>query len=157
MKTMGELDNRLMLMIAAPFIFILISFLGLRFIRFGPLLNSSELRLEKAVSETMVLAEQQPFEPGGFKAPFEIRKKPVPGSAPMAAVSEEKLLELQVKLIVVGEVRRMAVINGKVIREGDNIDVMKVSRIEREKVLITYRNAEDNSRKTKWIYMEGVK
>lgn len=157
MRTMAELDNRLMLLIAAPFILIVISLLGIRFISFKALLYPSEQRIEKFTSETTLLTERQPFEVSGLKAPFEIKKQPLPGAPSLVAVSEEKLLELKVSLIVVSEGRRMAIINGMVIREGDNIDLMKVTRIEREKVLFTFRTSEDNSRKTKWIFMEGVK
>lgn len=157
MKTVEGLDNRLMLLIAAPFILIVISILSIRFISFKPILGPSEQRLEKFVSETTLLTEQQPFDPGGLKPFFEIKKKPLPGSMQAQAVSEERFAELKVSMIVESEGRRMAVINGMVIREGDNIDVMKVARIERGKVLVTYRASEDNSRKTKWIYMEGVK
>lgn len=157
MKTIGELDNRFMLLIAAPFILIVISILGIRFISFNPLLDPSEQRIEKFVHETTLLTEQQPFDISGLKAPFEIKKQIIPGSSSMPEISEERLMELKVSMIVVSEGRRMAIINGMVIREGDNIDVMKVARIEKGKVLLTYRTSEDNSRKTKWIYMEGVK
>ncbi len=50
-------------------------------------------------------------------------------------------------LIVISGKKKMAIMNGKLVKEGDSINGMKVARIEEEKILLKNKSSQ-------WIYLK---
>ncbi|GAB4416304.1 MAG: hypothetical protein OHK0032_12370 [Thermodesulfovibrionales bacterium] len=151
------MDRNMKIKIALPFLLIIISLAAVKLINFKPALTPEEIRILGFVPERMDIEERQPFEINkDIRSPIEIVKKKEFPSTPLSAVAPqvsepEKPLELKISMIVVSEGRRMAIVNGLVVKEGDGISSAKVAKIEKNRILIAERQ------KTRWIYMEGIK
>lgn len=153
---------------AMPFLLVVLSILGVRLIDFKPSSSPDELRVAAFTPETIDLRERQPADVSGLKSPFEIVSPDakVSPSIPLSAVAPESLkgtadigrpLELKVSVIVVTESRRMAIVSGLVVKEGDALGKMRITRIEKERILVTDLGSQDKEQGKRWIYLEGVK
>lgn len=152
------IDRYMKIKIALPFLLIIVSLAAVRWINFKPALTPDEVRILGLTPERIDIEERLPFEVNrDLGSPIEIMKKkefppmPLSAVAPRVSVEPEKPLELKISMIVVLEGRRMAIVNGLVVREGDGIGSAKVTKIEKDRILIAEKQ------KTRWIYMEGIK
>jgi len=152
------MDRYMKIKIALPFLLIVVSLAAVRWVNFKPALTPAEARILGFSPERLDIEERPPFEVNrDLGSPIEITKKrefpptPLSAVAPRVEAVQERPLELKVSMIVVGEGRRMAIVNGLVVREGDGIGPAKVAKIEKDRLLIAERQ------KTRWIYMEGIK
>ncbi len=70
-----------------------------------------------------------------------------------AAADEDDLVKKNgyndtgLSLIVISGKKKMAIMNGKLVKEGDSINGMKVARIEEEKILLKNKSSQ-------WIYLK---
>lgn len=153
------MDNRTNFFIAAPFILIAFAFFAAGFVKFKPKLSPAELRMQQFAPEVKGLREKQPFDSVVLSGPFEINNKARQGSSSLKPVSDNKVSEINVSMIVLNDnkLMAMAIVNGRVVREGDVIDMIKILRIEREKVLLSYHADGENIMQTKWVSVKGVK
>jgi len=153
------MDRYMKIKIAMPFLLIIVSLVAVRWVHFKPSLSPAEARLLGFTPEKIDIYERLPFEVNkDLGSPIEITKKrefpsmPLSAIAPQVLAEPEKPLELKVSMIiVVGEGRRMAIVNGLVVREGESIGSARITKIEKDRLLIAERQ------KTRWIYMEGIK
>jgi len=156
--------------IALPFLFIMTSLLLPKLINFQPALTPNEMRLLKFVPEKIDIYERQPLTlSGDLKSPVEIVKAPAKGfpSIPLSAVAPQTPAEakphlepaLKVSMIVLSEGRRMAIVNGLVIKEGDSVAGMRVTKIEKNRILLkeVKPSPDDKPAETRWIYLEEKK
>jgi len=62
-------------------------------------------------------------------------------------------------MIVISETRRMAIVNGFVVKEGDGIGSTRITKIERKRVLLKeFRpSLNDKREETRWVYLEEKK
>ncbi|MFN3479874.1 MAG: hypothetical protein ACK415_05765 [Thermodesulfovibrionales bacterium] len=152
------IDRNTKIKIALPFLLIIISLAAVKFINFKPALTSEEMKILGFVSDRMDIEERRPFEVDrDLGSPIEIaRKKEFPSTAlstvaPQVSAEAEKPLELKISMIVVSEGRRMAIVNGLVVKEGDGVGIARIAKIEKNRILMAERQ------RTRWIYMEGMK
>lgn len=154
--------------IALPFLMIIVSLLTMRFISFKTPMTPGELRMIGYVPEEIEMQERQPFiVERELKSPFGIVKTPTVGypSVSLSALAPEvpeeikPPPELKVSLILVTEGRRMAIMNGLVVKEGDSIAGMKIEKIEKNRILLKeFRPSRiDKQEETRWVYLEEKK
>lgn len=153
------MDNRTNFFIAAPFIVIFFAFFAAGLIKFKPKLSPAELKMQKFAPEIKTLRDKPPFDAVVLNGPFEINNKAHQIGSPVKPVSDNRVSEINVSMIILNDnkLMAMAIINGRVVREGDIIDMIKILKIERERVLLTYHTAGDNSLQTRWVSVKGVK
>lgn len=154
--------------IVLPFLMIIVSLLIVRLISFKTSMTPGELRMIGYVPEDIQIRERQPFMAGReLKSPFEIVKTPTLRypSESLSALAPEvpegigSPLELKVSMILVTEGRRMAIVNGLVVKEGDGIAGMRIEKIERSRILLKeFRPSHiDKQEETRWVYLEEKK
>lgn len=153
------MDNRTNFFMAAPFIVIFLAFFAAGLIKFKPKLSPAELKMQKFVPEVKPFRDKPPFDAVVLNGPFEINNKARQSVSPLKPVSDNRVSEVKVSMIVLNDnkLMAMAIVNGRVVREGDVIDMIKILKIERERVLLTYHTAADNSIQTKWVSVKGAK
>ncbi|MBI5740131.1 MAG: hypothetical protein HZA16_05355 [Nitrospirae bacterium] len=147
------MDNRIKILIAFPFVFVIILFIAAKNVPLKLRLTAAEEGiLTFAPAELAV--EQRPEVPVSreIKSPLRFG---VPQSGAVRAADEDITPETDyednaLSLIVVSGNRKMAIIRGIIVREGDNIDGMRIVRIEPEKVLV-------KGRTERWIYPEKTR
>ena len=62
-------------------------------------------------------------------------------------VKENGYNDTGLSLIVISGKKKMAIMNGKLVKEGDSINGMKIARIEKEKILLKNKTSQ-------WIYLK---
>ncbi len=62
-------------------------------------------------------------------------------------VKENGYNDTGLSLIVISGKKKMAIMNGKLVKEGDSINGMKIARIEEEKILLKNKSSQ-------WIYLK---
>lgn len=163
------MDRRMKIQMALPFLLIIVSLFTVKIISFNPTLTPGEMRMLKFVPEKIDIRERQPFTVSrDLRSPFEMAKAPPSGypSVPLFAVAPQTPAEakphleaLKVSMIVLSEGRRMAIVNGLVIREGDSVAGMRVTKIEKNRILLkeVKPSPDDKPAETRWIYLEEKK
>lgn len=144
-------DRTIIILAAAPFAAILLAVLIASQIEFQykPALIEAEV---KAVSVADIkIVEREPFFTKSIISPMQISRTAKKGfpETPLAAVAplQQKAEEPQVKIsmILINNYRKMAIVNGIVLSEGDMIGKDKILKIEKDRVSIR------GSRGEKWI------
>ncbi|MBI5641415.1 MAG: hypothetical protein HZA17_13425 [Nitrospirae bacterium] len=82
---------------------------------------------------------------------------PLSSLAPPKAAAKAAGPAPRVSMIVVGEGRKIALVNGHVVREGDSVGGMRISRIEKQRILITQSADENTGPGAVWVYLEGIR
>jgi ethanolamine utilization protein EutA (predicted chaperonin) len=134
--------------ILLPFIAIILSMIALSHFKFKPALSSEEQNISKFSYKKIAVIQKQPITVTDLKSPIDlpvIAQKDFP-KIPLSEIFPRK--ERKVLLILISENRKMAIINDIVVKEGDIIDHGKVKKIERNRVLIKDKEAEE------WIKIE---
>ncbi len=157
------MGRKMKMQIALPFFLIIVSLIISKLFTFQPLLTTNEMRLVNFVPEKINLYERQKLTIGeDLKSPMEMIKAPAKGfpSIPLSAVAPQTPVEVQkpsemkVSMIAVSEQKKIAIMSGIVINEGDSISGMKVLRIEKDRILL--KDIRQNGG-TKWAYLEKIK
>ncbi|MFH1081049.1 MAG: hypothetical protein V1766_12470 [Pseudomonadota bacterium] len=137
--------------ISIPLAAILIIFLVSK-VKFDLSLSSLERKLFNFNYEsTPKIVERIPVPVKSIKSPIVISKKPERGfpDAPLINVTPPVSgTDRKVSLIFVNRSRRMAIIDGKLLHEGDVFDRHRIARIEKDKVLLKNREGES------WLKLE---
>ncbi len=155
------MDRRLKILTVLPFLFVIASFIATKVVNFNSVLTAKEKQALEFVPEKIEVIERQALVvKNDMKGPIEIIKstlsrdfpsKSLSVIAPQTARDEgEKIIEGIVSLIVTGGERKIAIVNGVVVKEGDSVDGMKIAKIEKDRILI-------KSNGTKWLHLEGIK
>lgn len=103
---------------------------------------------------TPKIIERMPAPVKSIKSPIVISKLPERGfpDAPLISVtpplSGADRADRKVSLIFVNKNRKMAIIDGKLLHEGDVFDHHRIARIEKDKVLLKNKEGE------KWLKLE---
>lgn len=169
------IDRRMKIQMALPFLLIIVSLFAAKIISFKPTLTPAEMRMLGFVPEKIDIRGKEPFTVSrDLKSPFEMAKAPPAGypSVPLSAVAPQTPAgakphlepakppsELRVSMILVTEGRRMAIVNGLVIKEGDSVAGMRVTKIEKNRILLkeVKPSPDDKPAETRWIYLEEKK
>lgn len=148
------MDRKTIALISIPFASIIMAFSISFFIRFEPKLTPAEKEHLTFTPENIKIIERQPvFVAGALKNPIEIpeaiAKKdlpqaPVGAAAPVPPVVSKK----RVSFILISAGKKIAIINGFVLKEGDKLDGTRIVRIESDRVLAR------EGREDIWLKME---
>jgi len=146
-------DKKFMFTMSLPFIVIFFSAIILSFVKFSPGLPASETRSQAPLYGEVKVLKRTPVIAASLRSPIQIpevsSKKGFPGMAlseiaPPQAPAEER----KVSLVLVHGNRKMAIINGIVVREGDITGNSRVIKIEKNRVLLKDKLREE------WVKIE---
>ncbi|HAK88648.1 MAG TPA: hypothetical protein DHV16_07570 [Nitrospiraceae bacterium] len=146
------MDKKLVLISAAPLIAIALGVVISSSAKFKPFMSPGEKQILAFYHQKTKISFKQP-------APVPSLANPISLEAPkvafpkvpldkMAPPPEAKAEEKKVSLILINGGRKIAIINGIIVNEGDSIDSMRVEKIERGRVLLK------DKMWAKWIKIE---
>jgi len=97
------------------------------------------------------ISERQPLSVSSVRNPIDLRRggeQGFPKTALAEMVPPPETAEKRVSFILVNQKKRLAIIDGKFVHEGDVIDNHKIAKIEKNKVLLKGKEGE------KWLKMD---
>jgi hypothetical protein len=147
------MDNKLKILIAFPFVFIIILFIAAGYIPFKTGVTESEDRILTFIPSVPALKERQEAPaPAEMKIPFHFsaaagNEMPEQNSA---RITDMDYNDDMLSMIVVSGQRKIAIIRGVLVREGDKFGDVKISKIEPERVLL-------KNKTERWLYLEKSK
>lgn len=155
------MDGRLKILAVLPFLLVIVSFITTKVVNFESALTAKEKQVLEFTPEKIEMIERQALVvKNDLKGPIKTIKstlsrdfpsKPLSVIAPQIARNGgEKIIEGTVSLIVIGGEKKIAIVNGVVVKEGDSVGGMKIAKIEKDRILI-------KSNGTKWLHLEGIK
>ena len=147
------MDNKIKILIAFPFVFVIILFVIANYIPFKTELTETEDRILAFMPSAPAINEKQKITvsnelkiPINF-SPVLVEKIQASGGT---IVPEIEHSDSNLSLIVISGKRKMAIIRGTLVREGDIIEGMKIAKIEGERVLL-------KNKTERWLYLEKAK
>lgn len=143
------MDKRIKLIIAFPFIFVIILFAASQYIPFRGDFTDVQERILGFMPSDLSIKEQPAAIHADMRSPFDFS---IPASADSLAAQERTADETAAQenalsLIVVSGRTKMAIIRGLMVKEGDSIDGMKIAKIEDNRILL-------RDKTERWIYLE---
>lgn len=143
------MDHKTKILIAFPVVLAIILVFAAHYVPFTKDLSEAEQQILEFVPSDLKIRAAQIVHAGiGLKSPIlfkspETARKPVPKRdlAPQIDYNVKN-----VSLIVITGGKKMAIIEGKVLSEGDSIDGLKIARIEPERVLT-------KDKTERWLYL----
>lgn len=135
--------KKIIILSLLPFLLIIASVITASLIGFiNPLTEKEQQLLDITHESVGIFRKEVSVVKNNLKSPIEIPETFTP---PISTATSEP--GKGVSLIMIRKEEKIAIINGKVAREGDIIDKMEILKIEKDKILV-------KSNRTKWIYME---
>lgn len=148
---MENINNKQLILLVSPFVAVFLSIIALSNIKFKPYLLQMEQKLSVFSHEKVRIIRRQPIEVSAVNSPIEVavsRKEGYP-QIPLSKVApQEPAEEMKASFILINGGRRIAIINGMVVNEGDIVNQNKVAKIEKNRVLIKDKKGE------RWIMVE---
>ncbi len=148
------MDRKVIIFIAAPFIMSGLAVLALMIVKIKPFLSTMDRGLSALSPESVEsIIHKQPLTVNFLDSPIEIPRSPkrefpaVPLSR-VAPPQQKQDEPVRVTLILMEGDRRMAIVNGIVVKEGDMIQGGTVARIEKDRVLIK------GKKEQKWVRID---
>lgn len=154
---MSNRINKEIALLVMPLVISALCIVGVSLIKFKPRLSPDEQRLLVPPSfQTVQITERTSNSEAVsmLESPITVvtakEEYPQPPLSKIAPPPEQvqKQEEMKVSLILINGGRKMAIINGVVVNEGDTVNQKKVAKIERKRVLIKDRKGE------RWIRVE---
>lgn len=135
--------KKIIILSLLPFLLIIASVITASLIGFiNPLTEKEQQLLDITHESVGIFRKEASVVKNNLKSPIEIPETFTPPISTATAGPGKG-----VSLIMIRKEEKIAIINGKVAREGDIIDKMEILKIEKDKILV-------KSNRTKWIYME---
>ncbi|MCL4455999.1 MAG: hypothetical protein M1147_02645 [Nitrospirae bacterium] len=146
------MDKKLAIISAAPLIAIVLGVVISSSAKFKPFLSPVEKQILAFSHQKTKIVHRQPVLVPSLANPIshEVPKVAFP-KVPLDKIAlppEAKAEEKKVSLILINGGRKIAIINGIIVNEGDSIDSMRVEKIEKGRVLLKDRMW------AKWIKIE---
>lgn len=160
---MNNRINKEIALLVMPLVISALCIVGVSLIKFKPQLSPDEQRLLVSPSfQTVQITERTSSAPerdhseavSMLESPITVvtakEEYPQPPLSKIAPPPEQiqKQEEMNVSLILINGRRKMAIINGVVVNEGDTVNQKKVAKIEKNRVLIKDKKGE------RWIGVE---
>lgn len=149
---MYRIDNKQIIMLISPVAATLFCIIALSHIKFKPFLSPAEHGLTGFSYQKAQIIRRQPLAVHAIDSP--IRVEAVSPKIAYPQVPLEKMapvepeVEIKVSFILIDGNRKMAIINGMVVKEGDIFNQNRVAKIEKNRVLIKDKKGE------RWIRIE---
>lgn len=148
---MNENNKIIIFLVSIPVIAIIIIFLILR-VNFAPSFSPAEQKVFTFTDErTPKLTERKSLSFGSLKSPINLtqsRESEFPKTSLAEIVPPPAIAEKRVSFILVNQKRKFAIIDGKLVHEGDKMDNHSIARIEKDKILLKNREGE------KWLKLD---
>ncbi|RJQ56986.1 MAG: hypothetical protein C4526_00375 [Nitrospiraceae bacterium] len=147
------MDNRTKILIAFPFVFIIILFIAAAGVPFREEVTGAEEQILAFSAAGLDIRETPAVSFAGeinIPMKFDIPETVVTAAAESDTAPGNNYNNSSVSLIVVSGKRKMAVIRGVIVREGDSFDGMKIAEIGPDRVLL-------KNKTEKWLYLEKTK
>ncbi len=147
----GKDRSRFLMMLAIPFAALAASFFAAQLINFSPPVSSREQGLIALPEEGVLLPFRAPEQAASLPNLFRgegADGKEYPGT-PLAALAPAGVnAEPALSFILINNTRRLAILNGKVVTEGESVDGARVMRIEKKRVLLKSKGGQE------WLALE---
>jgi hypothetical protein len=138
--------NRTKIFIAFPVMFITILMIAAYYIPFDSVFNDAEMKIRDFRPTDLTIKEERAVSrKRNVEGPFEFVHAGAGSGA--AADSAPENIDYNLSLIVISGDSKMAVMRGMPVREGDNIDGMKIAKIETNRILLKNNDAV-------WVYLK---
>lgn len=148
------MDKRTIVWLGLPFVMAAAVLFFSRSVKFAPALSGTEKDLAAfSVGAVPAISKRQPVTAAALQSPIKIPvvqlavKKEFPGQ-PLSQVAPPPPSpppSAVVSLILVNSGRKMAIINGSPVKEGDVINAGRVVKIEKDRVLLEY------NKESRWL------
>lgn len=150
------MDSKLKIALASPFLLAVMVYVIGGGISYNLALTSQERQILNFVPENLELPEvKNLLEREKINSPIEIPGQVFPSNS--IQVTSGAKLDNKVTLIVIGNYRKIAMIDGVLVREGESVGNLVVKSIESNRVLVK-RLALDNKENAnpilQWLYLE---
>lgn len=143
------MNNKTIIMLLLPIIIIALLVTAAGLLPFEKSMSETEQLLLEFIASDLQVKEMQGTRLTKYiKGPFDFSVKQV--KARDDKVKQIDYNDKSLSLVVISDNAKMAIINGQVVKEGDNLNGMKVKKIEPERVLI-------KNKKPEWLYLEKAK
>ena len=120
--------------------------------KFAPSFSPAEQKVFNFTYERIPgISERQPLSVSSIKTPIDLRRggeQGFPKTALAEMVPPPETAEKRVSFILVNQKKRLAIIDGRFVHEGDVIDNHKIAKIEKDKVLLKGKEGE------KWLKLD---
>ncbi|BCB97122.1 hypothetical protein JZK55_20440 [Dissulfurispira thermophila] len=149
---MDKLDNKQVLMIISPVVITFFCVIILLHIKFKPSLSPLEQTLYGFSHQKLQVTKRLPVTITVLEMPIHMEDVPLKTGYPQVPLEKiapvEKEMEIRVSLILINGGRKIAIINGNVLKEGDIFNQNIVAKIEKNRVLIKDKKGE------RWIRID---
>lgn len=149
---MERINNKQLLIIIAPVVITFICMIALSHIKFKPSLSPLEQTLYGFSYQKLQIIKRQAVTITTLDSPIYVEDFPLKTGYPQVPLEKVAPLEtepeIKVSLILINGGRKIAIINGNVLKEGDVFNQNTVAKIEKNKVLIKDTKGE------RWIKVE---
>lgn len=149
---MDRIDNKQIIVLISPVVAVFFCITALSYIKFKPSLFPAEQVLSDFSHQKTQIIRRQPIEVSAIDSPIRAEavspKAGYPQTPLEKVVPPEPQIEMKVSLVIINGGRKMAIINGLVVREGDAFGQSRVEKIERNRVLIEDKKGE------RWIRID---
>jgi len=119
--------------------------------RFAPSFSPAEQKVFNFTYQRIPdLSERKPAAASAVRAPIALTKGGSQGfpKTTLAEMAPPEQVERKVSFIMVDQKRRLAIIDGRFVHEGDVIDKLKIAKIEKNRVLLKGKEGE------KWLKLD---
>lgn len=151
---MVKIDNKQIILIISPVVVTFFCIIALSYIKFKPSLPPAEQGLLdfSYQKQKATIIRRQPITVLALDSPIRVEAvspKVAYPQVPLEKVAPiEPEVEIKVSFILIDGGRKMAIINGMVVKEGDVFNHNRVAKIEKNRVLIKDKKGE------RWIRIE---
>ncbi len=150
---MNGMDNKTKLLLVMPLLIAAALAAAADNIPFGTILSGTESEILSFMPRELQIREQPALSSGrDMHGPFDFSAaESVGGVNPDGAPSLDPGTNRRgLSLIVTGEGRKLAILEGRLVKEGDTIDDKRIARIESDRILLKDKTMQ-------WKYMEKEK
>jgi hypothetical protein len=135
--------------IALPLVFIIVLAVSAFYLSFDRVVSDTEMEvLDFRPSALKIITKTIISRTINREGPFDFAYvKPAPGHD---SLSGENKPETNVSLIVISGKNKIAVVDGRTVKEGDSIGGMRIAKIESDRILLKNRSSQ-------WLYIKEEK
>jgi hypothetical protein len=148
---LNENKKIIIYLVSIPVVAIIIIFMVSK-VKFAPFFSPVEQKVFNFTYEqTPAFAEREKISVGSLKCPIEPAKgseHAFPKTSLAEIVPPPNTGEKKVSFILVNQKRKLAVVDGKIVHEGDSVDNHIITRIEKNRILLKSKEGE------KWLKID---
>lgn len=143
--------SRFLLFSAVPVIALLVAFAASRSVHFNPPITPQEQALSAVAAEPLRIDLRKAPEVHGLASPFRTSSGDKAGypETPLAEMAPGNAQTRSLTFILMNAERKIAIINGQVVREGDRFEGSRIARIEKTRVLVKGKGGQE------WLVLQG--